>query len=88
MTWQRVTSGPFGLQAPGLAILNQTLRLSLVRWLIAYQSGEEGVNVNSMTDYSTVTRSQEGCAEMNILFCGNFQMLCYMVHDLQGCGHW
>lgn len=35
-----------------------------------------------MTDYSTAIRSQEGCAELNILFYGNFQMLCYMVRDL------
>ena len=41
-TWQRVIHGLFSLQTPGLATLNQALRLCLVRWLILYQSREEG----------------------------------------------
>lgn len=43
-TWQRVIHGLFSLQAPGLATLNQALRLCLVRWLIPYQSREEGAD--------------------------------------------
>ena len=44
MTWQRVIHGLFSLQAPGLATRNQALRLCLVRWLIPYQSREEGAD--------------------------------------------